>query len=133
LAAVLLLIISGCDSLSRRMRMRGEVSYAGEPVEDGAILLSPIEGTAGHATGGPIRQGRYDIAAKDAPVGGGTYRVDITGLRLSGRHIKTPEGVMHVRDQYIPAAYNSQSSLRVTISSEASGNEHNFRLAAVRE
>ena len=68
-------VFAGCGPSDQAIQ--GEVTYGGEPVQDGIIEFHPIEGTKEPSTGGPIRSGRYQIAQGVGPLRGGTYKVVI--------------------------------------------------------
>lgn len=114
-----LLVVSGCSGASGRQSLEGTVTVDGTPVAEGSILLVPQAGTTSPTCGGTISQGHFSIA----PAGGaacGTFRVEITALRKTGRKEKVFQGMGQPieRDeceQYIPARYNSQSELTATV------------------
>ena len=131
LLAMSLTVWAGCDfwAQSEGMRITGEVSYDGQPVEEGAILLTPIDGGSGAAAGGEISHGRYEIAAGNGPVPGRTYRVELTALRGTGEGFPLPDGgTMELKTDFIPPAYNRESTLKITVSEDRGKNEFNFRL-----
>ncbi len=130
--ALALLLATGCGSKSTNMRVWGEVSYDGQPIELGQILLNPIDSTSGPSTGGAIEQGKYDLPSTKGPRAGGTYRVEITALgsnettyvpNASGQGLPTT-----VREQFIPPEYNRQSTLRITVSPNETENQRDFAL-----
>lgn len=128
----LLLSLAGCGDNSPSMRVWGKVQYDGQPIQDGQIIFFPLENTKSPSTGGKIQQGKYDIPQHQGPYQGGAYRVEITAY--GDRKTYTPNAsgtglTATVRDQFLPAQYNQQSTLTVTISSRSDGNEHDFDLA----
>jgi hypothetical protein len=134
LVAVLLAATVGCRT-SPRTRVWGEVSFDGRPVAKGTIEFIPAEGTGGTSAGGAIEDGSYDIPAKQGPLTGGTYRVEITALAKTGRtrpNVFDPNGpLLDDYKCYIPACYNSKSVLKVTLSAPKE-NKHDFRLVSSR-
>src|SRR4051794_9822572 len=116
LASVLL--AGGCGgSEPRPMRVWGEVTYDGKPIEKGAIVFTSLGDDTAQGAGGEIVDGRYDIPASSGPRSGENYRVAITAMRKTGRtlrNIMTPEGpTMEETENYIPAIYGGQSTLQV--------------------
>lgn len=78
----------GCSSEERRYRLSGDVTYKGQPVVEGYVVMEPD--TSKGAKGGPGRakivDGKYDTAAADG-VGilGGPHVITLTGFdRKSG-------------------------------------------------
>jgi len=128
---LLLLLAAGCGSRTPSVRVWGTVSYQGQPVKEGQIVLFPIEGTAGPSTGAAITKGQYDIPACSGPYVGGVYRVEITAFGAEKTYSPNVSGVgpiVSVREQLIPPRYNQQSTLRVTISADPAQHQHNFDL-----
>ncbi len=105
----------GCGD-SRRQRVEGTVTFDGQPIADGYICLTPMEGTPGPTAGGPIVDGRFTIAAEKGPFAG-KFRAEVTASRPGKRMVFDPETGQNVaaREQFIPAKYNSQSELTVTL------------------
>jgi len=100
-------------------------------VREGQIVFFPVEDTQGPSTGAEIREGRYEIPQSAGPYAGGVYRVEITAAGPARTYTPNASGtgmIVEVRDQYIPAAYNHESKLRVEISSEAEENQRDFHL-----
>ena len=113
------------------MRAWGDVSYAGRPIEQGQIVFTPIDRSAGPVTGAPIVKGSYDVPAEKGPLVGKTYRVAISGFARTGRKIETAPGVLvDALDNVVPGDYNTGSTLEVTISADRAQNRFDFPLAA---
>jgi len=129
---MLWVVVAGCGSGSDSMRVWGTVTFQGQPVDEGQIVFFPIENTTGPSTGTEIHHGRYDIEKRIGPRAGGTYRVEITASGPETSYCPNASGVGHVaavRSQYLPAAYNRHSQLRVEISPKRKQNEYDFHLA----
>lgn len=114
-----LLIVAGCaKSDSNRGDIRGEVKLDGQMVEQGSILFTPIEGSQGTATGGNIVNGIYQLTGVAAPMIG-HYRVEIHGLRKTGKKIPKPYSqsgeMIDEQVEAIPPSFNSASTLRVEV------------------
>lgn len=118
----------GCrQSGMEKVVIRGEVSYAGEPIKNGQIRFSPIEGTKGPISGGVIKDGKYEAQGKGG-VPLGKHRVEIYGYRPVK---KTTGGLQNEggdSEQYIPAKYSGGSSLTAVITAQSAGEPLNFKL-----
>jgi len=137
--AVACVLMAGCGrgSKFRRLPLAGSVTFAGEPVEDGLIEFIPVDATPGPSFGGVVKAGRYDVPAAQGGYEGGTYRVQINGCRASGKtstvntQVFRPDGEkieVPVVENFIPTKYNVQSTLRATITREASAAGIDFAL-----
>jgi len=131
LCTVFLLPLTGCSENSQ-IRVSGQVWYDGQSVTEGQIVFRPLDGTKGPTTGVVIVNGRYDLPRKKGPLAGGTYRVGITGRRQSDKTFQIAPGVSaEIREQFIPAQYNRESSLSVKFAENESSQRHDFRLKRV--
>lgn len=134
LAAMLALLVAagGCGSGVRRVHVSGDVSLDGKPIEEGNITFTPVTGTAGPATGGEIRNGKYDVAAAVSPLAGGTYRVQIESLVYRGRSVPNPFNPngppLKLPDNTVPPKYNAESVLKVTFPADAKEQREDFDL-----
>jgi hypothetical protein len=84
-----------------------------------------------------VKAGRYDVPAAQGGHEGGTYRVQITASRASGKTftvntlVLSPDGEkiqVPVMESLIPEKYNVASTLRVTITRESSAAGIDFAL-----
>ena len=134
-AMFLLLSLSttiGCSEAERDgCEVQGSVTFAGEPIQSGSIAFMPIKGTEGSSTGGPINEGRYHLDRNIGPVTG-LHRVEIRAVRKTGRQMKAgeggidPEAMIDEIEMFIPAVYNSKSTLTASIQGDT--DELNFDL-----
>gem|GEM_PF-1030549 len=133
---LLLLLAGGCNSGPRLERIWGTVTFDGKPLDSGTIELAPVNDTGGPSTGAPIAAGSFEIAAKKGVRAGGVYKVVITATKSSGKtvpNIFQPGGPpLDIGEQFIPARYNTESTLTITVSADAAKNEHHFELQAGR-
>ena len=107
----------GCDSGPRRYPIHGEVSFDGVAVDTGTIQFHPIDPTKGPLTGGNIEEGRYEVPEEDGPLEG-KYRVQIKGLRATGKMRPNLAGEMTVKElvPFTPPEFSgTTSTLRVEI------------------
>lgn len=129
---VLITLMVGCGSGRRPMKVWGDVSFDGKPVPSGTLRLLPMPGsTEGTATEGDIKDGRYEIPAKDGPLSGLTYKVEIRAMKKVGTVANPfdPTGPPLDRmDNYLPAVYNHKSTLTIAVSDTESANKHDFQL-----
>jgi hypothetical protein len=125
-AAVFLL--AGCGD--GRVRVRGTVLYDGKPVEEGTIAFEPANGQ-GPSTGGPIKDGKYDLAGEArATVGEKVVRIIAsckTGRKIPIPPPARPGTTIDERVQCIPSQYNDRSTLRVQVT-PGKDNTHDFDL-----
>ncbi len=130
--AVLLAAAWGCSSGPKTMHVWGTVTYDGQPVPQGTIIFVPIEGTRGPSTGGDFTNGAYDLAAAVGPRSGGTYQVKIQAIARTGKTVPNvfkPGGPpLDLSRNYVPAIYNTQSTLKVTIADDPRQNQFDFHL-----
>jgi hypothetical protein len=124
LAAVFLVGCGGTDGLSR-CSVSGKVTLDGAPVEEGSITFVPTEGTSGPMAFGEIADGEYAISADERGPVVGKHKVQIEAYRDSGTK---DSGGAPLKDQVVPAKYNTQTTLVVEIA-EGSGT-HNFDLTS---
>ncbi len=115
------LLTSGCGSDGpQKFAISGQVSYDGQPVNNGNIGFVPTEASTDKAVGADVVDGRYEIPRYEGPHQG-TYKVVIYAERPSGRKLQADEGSSERIDelvQYIPEIYNSRSTLTVEISGD---------------
>jgi hypothetical protein len=128
--AVVALALAGCggSSDSDRSHVYGDVSFGGEPVDDGGIAFIPEgAGPAQVRATGEIRDGHYDLDSTRGPYPG-KYKVEIYWNKKTGRKITSKSGNAS-RDetkQAIPEKYNEKTELRADI--KPGRNELNFPL-----
>jgi hypothetical protein len=130
LPLALVLSSLGCDS--KEIHIGGNVTFNGTPIEEGTIEFIPIEGTAGPSTGAAIKKGRYDCSKDTGLVRGGRYQVRISALAKTGKttpNIFQPGGPpLELSENYIPAAYNSNSTLTAVLAKDSTDNTFDFKL-----
>ena len=121
----------GCSSRPSTCAVQGEVSYEGRAVEWGQIDFVPIDNTPGPSAAAPIKDGRYAVEPKWGLRPDGVYLVRITAFRKTGK--KEPNRIdrggqpVDVTENFIPATYNSQSTLRVRVADLPDKNKVDFQ------
>lgn len=122
--------LAGCGgrgySGDRRFPLSGTVTFDGEPVDVGSISLLPTGG-GGRASGGVIQNGKY-VIPEEKGVPAGTYRVELSWLKKTGRELKDPDsGEMYdERVEALPEKYHKNTEIQAEI--PAPENTVNFDL-----
>ena len=118
---LLLLMAAGCGPGGpERTIVSGTVTFDGQGVQEGTIRFVPTQDTTLPVSGAPIQDGQYRVdALGGVPVG--AHRVEIEATRADPKAAAPGEEIPGVegppREQYIPAKYNRDSELQVTIES----------------
>ena len=111
--------LCGCGS-NGPGELAGEVTLDGKPLEQGALLLTPVDMSKGTATGGEIKDGKYVLTGKQAPPVG-TYKVEIRANKKSGKKVQKAMGKPGELDdelvEAVDAKYNTQTTLTVEVKS----------------
>lgn len=120
----LAVILAGCSNSSdgpRLYKVSGEATYDGQPIERGSIKFTKTDG--GQVYTGEIANGRYETECEP-----GKMKVEITGSRIiPGKFTEANPGEKEpAREMYIPAKYNSKSTLEANV--EAKSNDIPFNL-----
>lgn len=128
-ACLLVMGCSGGDGLDRR-EVRGTVTVAGEPVQEGHITLFPL--AEGPVAAGKITDGEYVIEQENGPIPG-EYRVEIIGSKTTGETetIQVPgrkPRKVPVIITVVPMKYNEQSELKMTVEEGEEVVEKDFSL-----
>lgn len=129
---MVLVLATGCGrKTSNRGAVRGEVTFNGQPIENGSILFAAMDGTDRVTTGGRIEKGRYRLS-RDVGPSLGTNRVEIRATEKTGRMVQkvmAPAGeMMEETRSILPATYNNNSTLTAEIKS--GDNVIDFRLTS---
>ena len=98
--------------------VQGNVTFDGQPVEQGSIVFEPADGV-GQVAGGTIQNGKYLLASEGGVVPGKMI-VRISAVKATGRKVKAgppaPPGTMVDEvSQFIPAIYNENSTLAIEV------------------
>lgn len=122
-----LAMLSGCGSSGpQTVDVSGTVTWKGEPVDGGHIRFIPVAPTSGPVTGSHIVNGRYEASGASA-VAVGSYRVEITWLREATLPPGADDAATPV-SAVIPARYNTQSELTLTVPAGSGSLTHDFTL-----
>jgi hypothetical protein len=114
LTTAILLLAAGCSNNGLNLaRVKGRVTYKGEPVKNGTVFFMPDEakGTVGPpAVGSITADGSYIMSTESAGDGVivGSHKVGITGLEPSPTNLATtpdpekdPEGFMEAKTKSV--------------------------------
>jgi hypothetical protein len=118
-ALALAVLAAGCGPAGRGT-LSGSVTLDGQPLALGAISLEPLPAAAGEATGGLVRDGRYELTGKAAPRVG-RYRVAITASpTATGRTVPDPTRppgslAPELIGGTVAARFNTETTLSVEI------------------
>jgi hypothetical protein len=106
-------VLASCSSAPPRGIIHGEVTFDGQPVQEGTILFEPENGQ-GQTAGGSIKDGKFTA---EVPVG--KMRVRINGNKKTGRRYKvydTPESpLVDEVVELLPPKYNVNSELTLEV------------------
>lgn len=107
-AASVLLCGAGCGD--GRATVTGTVTFNGEPVSRGSIVLVPVDGK-GRSAGGDIEHGRYTVRSVDP----GEKTVQLSAQYVSGK-TKLDGGLeLDVVSDLLPRAWGAESAERLTV------------------
>ena len=127
-----LVALQGCSEAlgPRTMKVWGDVSFDGKPVEDGVITFEAADGAA--PAQGPIKAGHFEIPADAGPVAEKTYLVRVNAMAKTGKTIKNIMGdgepTMDVMVETIPTMFNASSTMKKSISPDVDKNHFEFKL-----
>jgi hypothetical protein len=114
LAMILAVAPAGCNRGPAIGTVTGDVTLDGQPVKDGHVLFSPLDGN-GQTGGGSIREGK--LLAEKVPVG--KMKVELHGNKLTGKKYKaydTPESPWENEvAELLPSKYNFTSELTLEV------------------
>lgn len=107
--------ICGCGRAGRPCSVQGTVTFNSAPIPKGAIRFVTEDGTPGNGGLGPITEGKFSV--KSDGMMAGKYLVVISGFEETGRKFKADANGPELNEerQYIPARYNSNSTLTVLL------------------
>ncbi len=104
---------AGCDQGPPVGNIAGEVTFDGQPVKDGHVLFTPVDGM-GQTGGAAVREGKF--TAEKVPVG--KMKVELHGNKVVGKRkaYDTPESPWEDDvAELLPAKYNSKSDLTLEV------------------
>ncbi len=122
-----LVVLFGCgDEQNRCVIVKGKITYAGQPIEDGRVRFVPQLNTPRGTSFALIRQGEYRCDYRGG-VSVGRHRVEIVAFDPNDHSLGGP-GVPP-RRQLIPSKYNDKSELTITIADGSKEAVQDFTLS----
>jgi hypothetical protein len=129
---LIVLLCAGCNARPAAVAVQGEVSYQGQVIEQGKIDFVPIENTPGPSACAVIARGRYEVPARWGLLPEGVYLVRIVAYAKTGK--KEPvrgiagNGLVEVKENFIPATYNTESTLKLRVADLSDKSKADFHL-----
>ncbi|MDB5340208.1 MAG: hypothetical protein JWN70_5827 [Planctomycetaceae bacterium] len=125
--SIAVLFVVGCGGTeSKRIGVSGNVTYNGEPIEDGEISFFPEPGTEAPPSSALIEDGKYSIAPRWELIPG-TYQIRVLSYKVSLQDSKLPGGALdrppspggiELKEQLLPAKFNTKSTIdKLTVKS----------------
>lgn len=108
-------LLAGCggENPLSRQSISGTVTLNREPIASGTIRFEPVD-EKGVAAGATITQGKYAIAAeRGLPAGEYVVRISAAGEGVDPG--EAPGDSSKLAEELVPAEYNTNSQLKVTI------------------
>jgi hypothetical protein len=125
---LIILLSAGCSSRPATVGLQGQVNFDGQAIAWGKIDLLPVENTPGASACSPITNGRYEIPAKWGVLSNGVYQVRIAAFRNAGKKERVAGQLVDTAENFIPPAYNTQSTLKMRVSDLPDKNKADFQL-----
>ena len=107
--AALLFTFIGCGAGDGKVPVSGVVTIDGAPMPDGYVTFTPAGGGTPEAA--PIAAGKFELGVKP-----GAHRVEIEASHFVGE--KNPIMGLQPREQYVPARYNSETTLQSEVNAD---------------
>jgi hypothetical protein len=95
----------GCQGDPSQGTVQGEVTFDGQPLKEGSIRFSPVDGQSATA-GARISDGKFT-----AKVPVGKHKVEINAPKATGRKMRAGDEMVDELTELLPPKYNSQSTL----------------------
>lgn len=127
-----LLACIGCGQSSSTVGVSGVVTFDGQPIEAGRITLEPVDDKRGQRRDITIAGGNFALSPEQGVLPGEEFKVTIQAFRKTGKKFPSPDPTKSYDEevQYLPAKYNSASTLRVKISPDELERQLQFDLTS---
>lgn len=118
---VLITAFAGCDAGTAPAAgsIHGEITLNKQRVDNGVIAFLPLGEAAARGMASPIKQGQYFVKLEGGRVAIGDYAVRISARRTNGQAANDSDNhdvrPIAPKDDYIPATYNTRSTLKVSV------------------
>lgn len=119
--------LAGCGAKNElnRQAISGEVTLAGQPLKSGSIQFQPEAGST--LSGADIRDGVYSVPVEKG-LAPGNYTVRISAVQENAPQETVPgDSSKADNKELIPAEYNSDSQIQVTVE-DGGANKFDFKI-----
>jgi hypothetical protein len=123
--SVLAAVLCGCGQEPAGSTVSGEVTFQGQPLDQGVIEFSPAEGQ-GTLSGAPIKDGRYAVPAENG-LAPGKYEVRIYSMEGAVSIDQSTEDIPAEPRERIPSQYNAQTTLTAEVK-ETGENKFDYKI-----
>jgi hypothetical protein len=103
-------VMAGCAPASDLIEVTGDVTWNGDPMPSGMVVLQPLDPKIAPA-GGQIRDGKFRLQSKP-----GAMRVQIEAVRATDQI--DPDTGTRLGEMYVPARYNRQTVLEAVVTTD---------------
>ena len=125
LLVTLVVCVAGCGGGLERIPISGEVTFNGQPIEQGQIRFMPKKGTEMPATVAKVTNGKYDTSASGGvPVG----EYDIWFYAYDTRYPEASGPGAPGRPQLLPPKFNTRSEYEIAFESGQGAVKRDFQL-----
>ena len=108
------LFVGGCQRANDTVDVTGSVTWNGQPIEAGIILLQPTEARQAPA-GGKIENGKFTVRTRP-----GKMRVQVEAVRATPK--RDSQSGKSLGEMYIPARYNRETELEAIVTRDGKNN-----------
>jgi len=105
--AVAVTALAGCGSSGTAAS--GDVTFDGQPVDDGGIVFVPDGGADATQVGASIHDGKYAID-DGRGLRPGKYKVQITWMKKTGKKFQGADGIEDEKLQVLPPRFNTETT-----------------------
>lgn len=107
----LIITLLGCGG-PRQVAVEGDVTFDGQPIEEGSISFIPEAGTESRKASAAIIKGSYRVLAENGPLPG-KFKIEISWMKKTGKKLASADPGMTADEtkEVIPAKYNTASTL----------------------
>lgn len=127
----LMLFGIGCNRAPQTVGLNGQVTFDGQPIESGLIVLEPAY-SKGHRRDATITRGVFALPPEQGVQPGDEFKVSIKAFKKTGKKFPGPDPSVTYEEevQYLPEKYNSASTLRLTVSPNEQENQLKYELTS---
>ncbi|MDG1873935.1 MAG: hypothetical protein P8J27_08490 [Mariniblastus sp.] len=129
------ILLSGCGDTRpfQATIVHGSVSFQGTPIQNGEIRFYPKDGTKGPVSGGPIKDGRFEVKTKGGvPVGNHSVKIQAFQTTTAKQNEDLPPEVAADfsgdLQQFLPQKFNTNTELTAEVFSSEKRQQLDFDL-----